>query len=237
MSDKNIKNDFKDDKLYNAKVHRIGRITTFIVLCLFISIPLGVTIYSGLNINYKTIIISTLPLAIMMGITGAIEKMSMSPIMGPAAVYVSSTTGNVSNMKFPAAINAMNVLGCEQNTKKGEAIALIAVCASAFTTTCIILLGVLFLAPLVEPLLSNPYVKPAFDYMFPALMGAMVTPFILKSPKYAITPTVFSALAALILGAKYNILRGFLLPIAILLSIGAAYIIFKRDAKKQQFTI
>ncbi len=220
------------NKKFNDSIHRAGRISTAIVIMLFIAIPVGVTIYSGLKVDFGAIFSSTVSLAVMMGIAGAVEKMSMTPIMGPGAVYVASSTGNVSNMKFPAAINAMNISGYEQGTDKGEAVALIAVCSSAVVTTFIVFMGVIFLAPLVKPLLSNPYVTPAFNNMFPALLGAMATPFILKAPKLAVTPILAGAIAAYALGAKFALFKGFLLPVFILLSIGAAYIIYKNDEKK-----
>jgi len=222
----------KNNALFNEKIHRVGRISTAIVLMLFIAIPVGITMYSGVEVNYGMILSSTLPLAVMMGVAGAVEKMSMTPIMGPGAVYVSSSTGNVSNMKFPAAINAMTITGHPQGSEKGEAVALVAVCASALVTTFIVFLGIIFLAPLVEPLLSNPYVTPAFDNMFPALLGAMATPFIVKSPKLAVTPILASCIAAFVLGSKFALLKGFLLPVFILLSVGAAYIFYRSDEKK-----
>ena len=217
---------------FNDDVHRVGRITTAIVIALFVAIPLGITLYTGIEVDLGLILTGTVPLAVMMGIAGAVEKMSMTPIMGPAAVYVSSSTGNVSNMKFPAAINAMNVAGYEQGSEKGEAVALIAVCSSALVTTVIVLMGVIFLAPLVQPLLSNPFVKPAFNNMFPALLGAMATPFIVKAPKLAVTPILAGCIAAYVLGPKFAILKGFLLPVFILLSVAAAYVFYKNDEKK-----
>lgn len=217
---------------FNEEVHRVGRISTAIVIALFVAIPLGVTIYTGIEVDMGLILTGTVPLAVMMGVAGAVEKMSMTPIMGPAAVYVSSSTGNVSNMKFPAAINAMNVAGYDQGSEKGEAVALIAVCSSALVTTVIVLMGVIFLAPLVQPLLSNPFVKPAFSNMFPALMGAMATPFVVKSPKLAVTPILAGCIAAYVLGSKFAIYRGLLLPVFILLSVAVAYVIYKNDEKK-----
>jgi len=225
-------NKLQSNLAFNSHIHKVGRISTAIILTLFISIPLGITLYSGVEVNYGLILSSTLPLAIMMGVAGAVEKMSMTPIMGPGAVYVSSSTGNVSNMKFPAAINAMNIAGFEQGSEKGEAVALIAVCASALVTTFIVFLGIIFLAPLVEPLLANPYVTPAFNNMFPALLGAMATPFIVKSPKLAVTPIIASCIAAYVMGAKFAMYKGFLLPVFILLSVGAAYVFYRQDEKK-----
>ena len=159
------------------RCHRDGRISTAIVIMLFIAVPTGITIYSGLKVDFGAILSSTISLALMMGVAGAVEKMSMTAIMGPGAVYVASSTGNVSNMKFPAAVNTMNTSGYGHGTDKGEAVALVAVCTSAIVMTFIVFLGVIFLAPLITPLLSNPYVTPAFKNMFPALLGAMAYSF------------------------------------------------------------
>lgn len=217
---------------FNDEIHRLGRISTAIIIALFLSIPIGITIFFAVDIDFKLILVNTLPLAIMMGIAGSIEKMSMTPIMGPGAVYVSSTTGNVSNMKFPAAINAMSISGYEQGSEESQVVALIAVCTSALVTTTIIFMGVIFLAPMIQPILANPMVKPAFDNMFPSLLGAMATPFVLKSPKISITPIITGCIAAIILGNKFNTFRSLLLPIIIGASIGIAYLIYKSDTKK-----
>ena len=53
-----------------------------------------------------------------------------------------------------------------------------------------------------------------------------------RSPKLAVAPLLAACTAAYILGAKFAMFRGFLLPVFILLSIGAAYIMYKSDEKK-----
>lgn len=219
-------------KHFNDSIHRDGRISTFIIILLFFSIPLGITLYYSVELDVSLIVTTTLPLAVMMGIIGTIEKFSMTPIVGPGAVYVSSITGNVSNMKFPVAINAMNTTNYPQGSERGEIVALIAVTSSAMITTIIIFIGVLFLAPVISPILNNPIMIPAFNNMIPALLGAMGAPFVLKNPKLAVTPLIVASCFVFIFGNKYSTFSGLLLPIIIISSVLVAYLIHRKSNHK-----
>ncbi len=140
-------------------------------------------------------------------------------------MYLASTTGNVQNMKLPAALNAMRLLDCEPGSEKGRIISIIAVATSAFVTTAILFTGMLFLAPIVTPLLTNPAVAPAFDNMLPALLGPMVIPIVLKNPKSAAIPFIYSIIFVFILGGEsYGTLQSLVLAAVILLTLGTARI-------------
>lgn len=125
-------------------------------------------------------------------------------------------------------------MGCEEGSDKGKIVAIIAVASSAIVTTLIVFLGMLFLALLIEPLLSNPVVKPAFDNMFPALIGAMVVPYIIKNPKESIVPFSVAAIVALIIGEKYITAQGLLLPVFIVISVISAKISFNKKQNKKE---
>ena len=213
---------------FDNKVHKVGTITTIIMWVFFIGVPLGVTLYFKLKINIVTLITTVIPIAITFALVGLAEKLSMAPIIGPGAIYLASTTGNVQNMKLPAALNAMRIMGVEEGSEKGRVISILAVAASAVVTTLIVFLGMLFLAPLITPLLNNPLIKPAFDNILPALMGPMVLPVVLKNTKVAIVPFSIAIIFALVLGTSYGTVQSFVMVGVILLSLG----IFKLAMKK-----
>lgn len=215
---------------FDNKVHKLGITTALMIWAFFIAVPLGASLYFKLELDYKQIFSVTLPIAITFGITGLAEKLSMAPVIGPGAVYLASSTGNVSNMKLPAAINAMRLMNCEEGSEKGRVISIIAVATSAVVTTTIVFLGMLFLAPIVTPLLTNPVVKPAFDNMFPALLGPLVLPVILKSPKASIVPFTFAIIFALVLGNSYGSLQSFVMVGVILLTIGVSRIMYNKNS-------
>ena len=206
----------------------MGILTTLAVGILFITVPLGITIIFGIKLDWKQVFTVSAPIAVIFGITGLCEKLSMAPVIGPGAVYLASSTGNVQNMKLPAALNAMRVVECEEGSEKGRVVSIIAVATSAFVTTFIVFLGMLFLAPLVAPLLSNPVISPAFDNMFPALLGPMVLPVLVKNFKAAILPFGLAIIFAVVLGSRYSQLQSIVMVAVILLSIGVMKLIMTR---------
>lgn len=213
---------------FDEKIHRMGLISTVIVWAFFILVPAGVNACFGIKVDWGVTIKAALPIMLIFAVTGVCEKMSMSPVIGPGAVYLASSTGNVQNMKLPAALNAMNIMNCEEGSEKGRVISIIAVATSSFVTTFIIFCGMAFLGPIITPLLSNEAVKPAFDNMFPALVGPLVIPMILKNWKSATVPVVLAIVFALLLGSSFSTYSSIIMVVVIALSIGAAYLSYRK---------
>lgn len=216
---------------FDENIHKLGISTNIIIWCFFLLVPLGITLYFKLDIDFAKVLTTAAPIALVFGITGLAEKLSISPIIGPGAMYLASTTGNVQNMKLPAAINAMRIMDVEEGSEKGRVISIIAVSISAFVTTSIVFLGMLFLAPVVTPLLTNPVIAPAFDNMLPALLGPLVIPVILKNPKASIVPFTYALIFVLLLGSSYGTLQSIVLIAVILLTLGTAKLVMKKKKK------
>lgn len=98
---------------------------------------------------------------------------------GTGALYMSYITGNVTNLRMPATIGTINSLGIKPNTEECHTMAIIACGASVITTVVIVALGVVIATPLA-PVLESPVIKPAFDYVVPALFGGLVAQTVLK---------------------------------------------------------
>ena len=224
--------DSKDE--FESRIHRFGIVTTLLLWVMFIGVPAGITIFFGLKIDIAKLLTASVPIAVVFGVTGLCEKLSMTPIIGPGAVYLASATGNVQNMKLPAALNAMRVMNCEEGTEKGRVISILAVATSSFVTTIIVFLGMAFLAPIVAPVLSNPIIKPAFDNMFPALLGPMVIPAVIKNPKESIIPFTIAIIFAVILGSMYGNIQGIVMAAVILLSLGIFKFLYNKKSSKNR---
>lgn len=213
---------------FDEKIHKMGRISTLIVWGFFLLVPFAVCMIFGLKVDLALTIKAAAPIMLIFAITGVCEKLSMAPIIGSGAVYLASSTGNVQNMKLPAALNAMNIMGCEEGSEKGRVISIIAVATSSFVTTLIVFCGMLFLAPIMTPLLTNPVVAPAFDNMFPALVGPMVIPVVLKNLKVAALPVALAVIFALVLGPLYSSIQSVVMVVVILVSLGVYKIAYKK---------
>ena len=212
---------------FDAKIHRMGRLSTVIVWVFFLLVPAAVCTVFHLKVDLALTFKAAAPIMLIFAITGVCEKLSMSPIIGPGAVYLASSTGNIQNMKLPAALNAMNIMECEEGSEKGRVVSIIAVAASSFVTTLIVFAGMLFLAPL----LTNPVVAPAFDNMFPALVGPMVIPVVLKNIKVAALPVALAIVFAVALGSVYSSIQSILMVVVILLSLGVYRVAYKKKGK------
>ena len=148
----------KDNSFYN-KIHRLGRITVVCALISFMAVPFGLAAVNGISMNIPEILKNAIPLLLTFSISGICENLSFMPIIGSGALYMSCVTGNVSNMKVPAAVNAMEVAGYTAGSDRADVVAIIAVAASTFVTTAIVFLGMLFLAPLFEPIYNNAFLR------------------------------------------------------------------------------
>ena len=144
---------------FYTRIHRLGRITVILALVCFMAVPFGLSAVYGQPLDFAAIVENGAPIFLTFAISGICENLSFMPIIGSGALYMACVTGNVSNMKIPAAVNAMEVAGYEPGTEKADVISIIAVAASTFVTTAIVFLGMLFLAPLFEPIYNNPFLQ------------------------------------------------------------------------------
>ena len=87
----------------------------------------------------------------------------------------------------------------------------------------------LFLAPLFEPIYNNVFLQPAFQNMVPALMGALLFPFILKAPKQAIVPIALPIIAILVIGRKvFSSNQSYIMVGVIILSVIYSLALYKK---------
>lgn len=221
-----------DINSFENKIHRLGRSTTFLAICLFLAVPIILSIVFNIKVDIGITISTVIPIFLLYTISAISERLSYTPVLGPGAVYLSSITGNVSNMKFPAALAGMEIVNAKPGTPKGNIIAIIAVAASSVVTTIIMILGVLFLAPIIQPLLNSNFFKPAFDNLMPALMGALIAPYLIKNIKISIFPILLPVVMLLVVGPSLESKLAFCMPVFIVISIGASYILYKKGRIK-----
>lgn len=217
------------DNEYRNKLHRLGRFTVILALACFMLVPFALAAINGINIDVAAALKNGVPLLLTFTITAVVENLSFMPMIGSGALYMSCVTGNVSNMKIPAAMNAMELAGYEPGSEQSEIIAMVAVAASTFVTTGIVFAGMLFLAPLFEPVYNNPFLQPAFQNMVPALFGALVAPAILKSPKQSVVPILLPIIVVLSVGRKFfSSNQSYIMVGVILCSCFYTYLLYKQ---------
>lgn len=157
---------------------------------------------------------------------GVIEVITYTPMLGTGGTYLAFVTGNLTSLKAPSALNAMENAEVKPGTEEDEVISTIAIATCSIVTTLILALGVCALA-IVAPILDSPALKPAFDNILPALFGGLAVVYVSKNWKLAITPLVFMVLIFLAVPSLANSV-GVLVPVGVLIALGAGRVMYKK---------
>ncbi len=147
-------------------------------------------------------------------------------MLGSGGTYLAFVTGNITNLKAPAAINAMEAAGAKPGSEEGEVISTIAIATTSIITTLILAAGVLLFTQLA-PVLNAPVLKPAFKMILPALFGGLGVVYVAKNWKVAIAPLV-CMVALFLVAPSLASSVSVLVPVGALISIGAARILYKK---------
>jgi hypothetical protein len=199
-----------EDVAFDNKINFLGRWTSVIALLAMFAVPVVVTLSNGIQVDWASALPIAGSLIAMFAPMAIVENISYYAVLGAGGVYLSCITGNIMNMKLPCALSGMRIAQVEPGSKKGDIIAIISIGVSSLVTTVILFLGMLIIGRFLAPLLENPILKPGFDNIMPALMGAIAIPFVIKSPKLAAFPVLaalalyLSPLGATLFGAMYQ---------------------------------
>lgn len=212
---------------YNDSVHFYGRIWVALGIFLMLMVPISVCVHYNAWPEFQHVFKGLLGVAPIFWTVGIIEVFTYAPMLGTGGTYLGFITGNLTSLKVPAALNAMQAAGVEASSEEGEVISTIAIASSAIVTTLVIALGVLMLGYL-QPILESPVLTPAFDNILPALFGGLGVVYISKNWKVAIAPLVFMIVLFLLVPSLASSV-GVLVPVGALVAIGAARVMYKRN--------
>lgn len=207
---------------YYTSIHRLGRWSTLIAILFMFSVPLLTTWFYKLKLDYGVILGAAAQLCIVFIPTQLTEVLSFSPVLGSGGTYLSFITGNVMNMKLPAAASGHKLANVEPHSDEGEVVSVLSIGMSSITTTIIIFLGMFLLTPFIK-YLENPVLQPGFSNIMPALLGTMLLPHLLKSTRFAIVPLLLALLAGIMIPAsKYSSFQGYILLFVMIVSVLAS---------------
>ena len=217
----------KKEMSYIDSVHRDGRIWNLSVMVLLLMFPVAVCLIWGVVPEWNSLLVGLLATAPMYWAVGAIETITFVPMLGAGGSYLSFVTGNISNLKLPCALNALEQNEVSANSEEGEVVSTIAIAVSSIVTTIIIILGVVLIVPLT-PILQAPALQPAFDQILPALFGGLGVAFVSKNWKIAVAPVVLMLILFIFVPALNSGTVGIMVPVSALFTIGTARILYKR---------
>ncbi len=217
----------KKQMSYMDSVHRDGRIWNIGVMLLLMAFPISVAILFGAAPDWGALVTGLIATAPMYWAVGIIETVTYVPMLGAGGSYLSFVTGNISNLKLPCALNALEQNEVSANSEEGEVISTIAIAVSSIVTTLIIIVGVILIAPLT-PILQAPVLQPAFEQILPALFGGLGVAFVSKNWKLAVAPVVLMLVLFIFVPALNSGTVGIMVPVSALFTIAAGRILYKK---------
>ena len=218
--------------------HKSGRVFMVLFIAYMLVIPFIIcTVYDCMP-SFKMCLPGLIAITAIMGPASIAEVGSYTPILG-SSTYLTFASGNVMNLKIPCFINAQQIAKVEPNTVEGDAVALIATAVSSAVTIIILAIGVVLLS-FIKPVLENPYVVTASDYLLPALFGCMALGLLSSGNgktkvKNHLLPALVPALlvtALTVLGIGSTGLAGILIIVMIPVTILCARILWKKGIVK-----
>ena len=212
---------------YMDSVHRDGRIWNIAMMVVLLMFPVAVGLvfqavpdWAGLGKG----LIATAP---MYWAVGIVETITFIPMLGSGGSYLSFVTGNISNLKLPCALNALESHGVKAQSEEGEIVSTIAIAVSSIVTILIIVVGVVLIIPLA-PIFENPALKPAFDQLLPALFGALGVVFVSKNWKIAVAPVLLMLILFIFVPAINTSTVGIMVPVGVVFTLVVSRILYKR---------
>ena len=220
-------NDTVETTPYLESVHKYGRVFGLALCVLIVAFPVLVMILFKAVPRWDALLSGLVAILPMYWAVGIVEMFTYVPMLGAGGAYLSFVTGNISNLKLPCALDAMERAGVKSSSEEGEIISTIAIAVSGIVTTLIICLGVLLIVPLT-PVLQAPVLAPAFDMILPALFGGLAVVFISKNAKLSIAPIILMLALFIFVPALNESKVGIMVPVGVLFTIAVARILYKK---------
>ena len=217
----------KQEMTYMDKVHRWGTTWNLSMMVLMMAFPFAVALIFNAMPDWQGLLMGLIATAPMYWAVGVVETFTYIPMLGAGGSYLSFVTGNISNLKLPCALGALEQAGVKANSDEGEVVSTVAIAVSSIVTTIIIILGVLLIVPLT-PLLESPVLTPAFDQMIPALFGGLGVVFVSRNWKIAIAPVILMLILFIFVPALNEGTVGIMVPVSVLFTVGVSRLMYKK---------
>jgi len=217
----------KKEMTYQDSVFRFGTIWNMIVMVAMIGFPVAVGIIYHTTPDWHGFLFGLIATAPMYWAVAVIETITYTPMLGAGGSFLSFVTGNISNLKLPVALNALEQADVKASSDEGEVVSTIAIAISSIVTTIIIVIGVIAIKPLT-PVLNAPVLAPAFAQMVPALFGGLGAVFISKNVKISILPLILMLVLFITVPALNTSTVGIMVPVGVLFTLGTSRLLYKK---------
>ena len=215
---------------YNARTHVLGRICDALTLVLLVGAPFVIGAYLGALPNLTAAARAFLAVGLVWMISGIVEFLVYTPMLGAGGSYLAFITGNLVNLKIPCAVTSRDIAGTKTGTPENEIVSTLSIATSSLVTILVIAAGVALLIPL-QPVLRSPVLQPAFEQVVPALFGALAYKYFRGNLDIALPPLVMISVLFCLVPALSSATSFMILPCGAL-AIFLAWRKFRRSSSK-----
>lgn len=214
------------NRSYEENIHIWGRIWCSLAIFMFLLFPLATSIYYSAWPSPAGLFKGLIGVAPIFWTVGAIEVFTFAPMLGSGGTYLGFVTGNLTSLKVPCALNALESNNIKPGTEEAEVVSTIAIAVSSIVTTIIIFFGILLLSQL-QPILEFDLLAPAFENILPSLFGALAVVFISKDWKIAAAPLIFMVVLFIAIPSLSSSVS-IMVPVGAIIAIVVSRILYKR---------
>ncbi len=211
---------------YMQDTDRYGKIWIWTAVVVVMAVPAAICLYYNAWPEATAVLKGLLGVAPIYWTVGVIEVITYTPMLGTGGTYLAFVTGNLTSLKAPSALNAMENAEVKPGTEEGEVISTIAIATCTIVTTLVLVLGVCLLS-MLTPVLEKPALAPAFENILPALFGGLAVVYVSKNWKLSIAPLIFMVVLFLMVPSLASSV-GVLVPVGVLIALGAARLMYKK---------
>lgn len=211
---------------YMKDTDRYGKIWIWTAAVVVLMVPVAICIYYNAWPEGTAVLKGLLGVAPIYWTVGVIEVITYTPMLGTGGTYLAFVTGNLTSLKAPSALNAMENAEVKPGTEEGEVISTIAISTCSIVTTLVLVAGVCALS-FITPILNSPVLEPAFNNILPALFGGLAVVYVSKNWKIALAPLIFMVVLFLCVPSLASSV-GILVPVGVIISLVSARILYKK---------
>lgn len=215
---------------YDDMTHVYGRIFGIIALAAMLIMPVVLCLAFKTTPDWSGFGGGTIGTLGMFWAVCIIEFFTYVPMLGSAGSYISFITGDVTTLKVPCALNAMNNAKVNANSEEGELISTIAITIASIVTIIIAAVGIIIIATTgMADILSSATLSSAFKNALPAMFGGLAVAFISKNWKLSIVPVVLALVLFISLPSSFVAKNGTMfVPVFATISILVARLMYKK---------
>lgn len=160
-----------------------GKRTSWLAIVISFGPAIVLALGFGLMPPINAIITAFISIVSAVGVLWVVEPVSYFPIIGMPGTYMAFVSGNISNLRVPCAAIAQDVAGVKPGSEEGIVVSTLGMGVSVLVNIALLTIGVVAGSAILEKLPAS--VIEAFNYLLPALFGAIFVQFALKQLKIA----------------------------------------------------